>query len=515
MTMRDKRPPRAAWKTQPLTEWEKERQLQSRGNTAAAEPSQAPPIEGNKPPPAGKRFGGPKPFPQGGKGRGKGRSGKGSQGFQGPMSSGITKRASGPVINPRLANPTGYVDGGYIQARGEREESTNVLENHGERANERQDRPFQGPNGNKPKGSRNNRRGKGPRPSEPRQPGQQRQSGQQGQQGQPGQGRAGGKPARQGAAPAGARERLQKVMARSGHGSRRNIEILIAQGHISINGQVAKLGDQVAPGDRVLLDNRPLRLKYGQDLPKVLLYHKQEGEICTRDDPEGRPTVFDKLPRVHGGRWVAVGRLDFNTSGLLVFTTDGELANNLMHPRFEVEREYAVRLLGELSAEQHQQLVNGVTVDDEPCKFEALEDRGGEGSNHWYHVILREGKNREVRKMFEAVGMAVSRLMRVRFGQIMLPPRLKRGMMMELPEEEVEQILSWAGVKKDEPETAEPGNVRAEGDEFDEFDEHLPNGNVISAPASAAAPGGQPRQGRPGGGKSRNRKRGRKPAPTP
>ena len=192
----------------------------------------------------------------------------------------------------------------------------------------------------------------------------------------------------------------------------------------------------------MLLDNRPLRLKFGGDLPKVLLYHKQEGEICTRDDPEGRPTVFDKLPRVHGGRWVAVGRLDFNTSGLLVFTTDGELANNLMHPRFEVEREYAVRLLGELTAEQHQQLLNGVMVDDELCKFEALEDRGGEGSNHWYHVILREGKNREVRKMFEAVNMAVSRLMRVRFGQITLPPRLKRGMMMELPEEEVEQILS-------------------------------------------------------------------------
>jgi 23S rRNA pseudouridine2605 synthase len=300
-------------------------------------------------------------------------------------------------------------------------------------------------------------------------------------------------------------------MARSGHGSRRNIEILIAQGHISINGQVAKLGDQVSPGDRVLLDNRPLRLKFGGDLPKVLLYHKQEGEICTRDDPEGRPTVFDKLPRVHGGRWVAVGRLDFNTSGLLVFTTDGELANNLMHPRFEVEREYAVRLLGELTAEQQVLLTTtGVMVDDELCKFEALEDRGGEGSNHWYHVILREGKNREVRKMFEAVNMAVSRLMRVRFGQIQLPPRLKRGMMMELPEEEVEQILSWAGVTKEEPEPAEPGNVRAAGDEFDEFDEHLPNGNVI-APAPSALPGRQPRQGKPGGGKSRHRNRKRKP----
>jgi 23S rRNA pseudouridine2605 synthase len=377
-------------------------------------------------------------------------------------------------------------------------------------------RPFQSPNGAKPKGARNNRRGKGPRPSEPRQP-EQRQGGQQRP---PGQQRSGGKP-RTAGAPTGARERLQKVMARSGHGSRRNIEILIAQGHISINGQVAKLGDQVAPGDRVLLDNRPLRLKFGGDLPKVLLYHKPEGEICTRDDPEGRPTVFDKLPRVHVGRWVAVGRLDFNTSGLLVFTTDGELANHLMHPRFEVEREYAVRLLGELTAEQQVLLTTtGVMVDDELCKFEALEDRGGEGSNHWYHVILREGKNREVRKMFEAVNIAVSRLMRVRFGQIQLPPRLKRGMMMELPEEEVEQILSWAGVKNEEPEEEpQPGNVRVAGDEFDEFDEHLPNGNVIAPAPSTAAPGRPPRQGqgpgqgRPGGGKSRNRKRPRKPTP--
>jgi len=502
--MRDKRPPRTAWKTQPLTDWERERQLQSRGNTATGEPSQAAMVDGNKPSSA-KRFGGPKPFAPGGKGRGgKSRGGKGGQGFQGPMSSGTSKRASGPVINPRLAKPTGYVDGGYIQARVDREESTNVLENRNEGFSERQDRPPQGPNGNKPKGSRNNRRGKGPRPGEPRPQGQQRQPGQQ---------RAGGKAARQGGAPAGARERLQKVMARSGHGSRRNIEILIAQGHVSINGVLAKLGDQVAPGDRVLLDNRPLRLKFGGDLPKVLLYHKPEGEICTRDDPEGRPTVFDKLPRVPGGRWVAVGRLDFNTSGLLVFTTDGELANNLMHPRFEVEREYAVRLLGELSAEQHQQLLNGVTVEDELCKFEALEDRGGEGSNHWYHVILREGKNREVRKMFDAVGVAVSRLMRVRFGQIQLPPRLKRGMMMELPEEEVEQILSWAGVKKEEPEAAEPGNVRAEGDEYDEFDAHLPNGNLIAPPPSpsAAPPGRQPRHGKPGGGKSRHRGRNRKP----
>jgi 23S rRNA pseudouridine2605 synthase len=248
------------------------------------------------------------------------------------------------------------------------------------------------------------------------------------------------------------RERLQKVMAQSGHGSRRNIEILIAQGHVTINGQVAKLGDSVGPGDKVKLDGRLIRLRFGESLPRVLLYHKQTGEIVTRDDPEKRPTVFDRLPKVQGGRWVSVGRLDFNTEGLLIFTTDGELANRLMHPRFEVEREYAVRLLGELTEEHKAKLLEGIDIEGEPCKFDSIEDRGGEGANHWYHVVLREGKNREVRGMMEALGLTVSRLLRVRYGPVEMPGFLKRGMMREMQEEDVQNLLAFAGMQEVQPQ---------------------------------------------------------------
>ena len=244
------------------------------------------------------------------------------------------------------------------------------------------------------------------------------------------------------------RERLQKVMAQSGYGSRRNIEILIAQGHITVNGAVAKLGDVAGPGDKVKLDGELLRLRFGEQLPRVLLYHKPEGEIVTRDDPEGRATVFEKLPKVNGGRWVAVGRLDLNTGGLLLFTTNGELANRLMHPRFEVEREYAVRVMGEINEEHQAKLLAGIDIEGDLCKFDSIEDRGGEGSNHWYHVVLREGKNREVRKMLEALGLMVSRLMRVRYGPIALPGFLKRGMMREMNEDEVTELLAFSGANK-------------------------------------------------------------------
>ncbi len=281
----------------------------------------------------------------------------------------------------------------------------------------------------------------------------------------------------------GKRERLQKVMAQSGYGSRRNVEILIAQGHLTINGQLAKLGDQVGPGDRVKLDGKLIHLRFGEQLPRVLLYHKPEGEICTRDDPEGRPTVFDKLPRLSNSRWVSVGRLDFNTSGLLLFTTSGDLANRLMHPRFEVEREYAVRLMGQLTPEQFALLTGeGVDVDGEKCRFDRLEDRGGEGSNHWYHVVLREGKNREVRRMFEAVGLMVSRLMRVRYGPVELPGFLKRGMSRDLAEDDVANLMAFAGVgEADEGEDEEaddeyaPGNVHTgEPEEPEPDDEYDP-----------------------------------------
>jgi len=273
-----------------------------------------------------------------------------------------------------------------------------------------------------------------------------------------------GKDERNGGSSPGKRERLQKVMAQSGHGSRRNIEILIAQGHITINGQVAKLGDSVGPGDKVKLDGHLINLRFGDPLPRVLVYHKTAGEIVTRDDPQKRPTVFDRLPKVNGARWVSVGRLDFNTEGLLIFTTNGELANRLTHPRFEVEREYAVRLLGELTEEARQKLLAGVDIDGESCKFDSIEDRGGEGANHWYHVILREGKNREVRRMMEAVGLTVSRLMRVRFGCVELPGHVKRGQMKEMDEEQVQNLLNFAGMNEPPPAASADEEVEDEMD---------------------------------------------------
>jgi 23S rRNA pseudouridine2605 synthase len=208
------------------------------------------------------------------------------------------------------------------------------------------------------------------------------------------------------------------------------------------------------------------------------MYHKPEGEIVTRDDPEKRPTVFDKLPKVNGGRWVSVGRLDLNTGGLLLFTTSGDLANKLTHPRFEVEREYAVRVMGEIDEEKRDRLLKtGVDIDGELCTFDSIEDRGGEGSNHWYHVVLREGKNREVRRMMEAVGLMVSRLMRVRFGSVPLPGFLKRGMLREMDEDAVLDLMGFAGVN-------EPPPAAEEAEEAEE-DEHDSIGNRIDPRAAS------------------------------
>lgn len=241
-------------------------------------------------------------------------------------------------------------------------------------------------------------------------------------------------------------QRLHKLLALAGLGSRRDMEELIASGRITINGQVAQVGAGVTPADVVRLDKRTLHLPFEAELPRVLVYHKPEGEIVSQDDPEKRATVFDKLPRMRGGRWVAIGRLDINTSGLLIFTTSGELANHFMHPRYEVEREYAVRLMGELTEGQMLQLREGIELDDGVAQFDAIQDKGGEGANHWYQVILREGRNREVRRLFEAIGLMVSRLMRVRFGPINLPARVKRGQMLELPSKDVAALLEWAGL---------------------------------------------------------------------
>ncbi len=254
-------------------------------------------------------------------------------------------------------------------------------------------------------------------------------------------------------------ERLQKVLAQAGLGSRREMEAWIAAGRITVNGAVATLGVRIAEGDRVQVDGRNIRLKLDVEpqLPRVLLYHKQEGEIVSRDDPDGRANVFDELPRLRGQKWIAIGRLDFNTSGLLIFTTSGELANRLMHPRFEVEREYAVRVQGEMSPEQMKQMVNkGIELEDGFVKFDKLSDEGGEGFNHWYRIVIKEGRNREVRRTFEALGLPVSRLMRVRFGIVNLPPRIKRGMMAELGEGEVRAIMEWVDLPVPAPRQQRP-----------------------------------------------------------
>jgi 23S rRNA pseudouridine2605 synthase len=231
------------------------------------------------------------------------------------------------------------------------------------------------------------------------------------------------------------------MLAQAGLGSRREMEELIAGGQVTINGKIARIGDRVGPEDVVRLGKRTIHFRHSGTLPRVMIYHKPEGEIVSRDDPQGRPSVFDKLPQLRSSKWIAIGRLDYNTSGLLVFTTDGELANRLMHPRFEVEREYAVRIMGRLTPEITERLTAGIELEDGLARFDQLSDQGGEGSNHWYRVILKEGRNREVRRMFESVGMTVSRLMRVRFGPINLPPRLKRGKWMELDEVETRRLL--------------------------------------------------------------------------
>lgn len=241
-------------------------------------------------------------------------------------------------------------------------------------------------------------------------------------------------------------QRLHKLLALAGLGSRRDMEELIASGRVTINGQTAQVGAGVTAQDVVRVDGRPLRLPFEAELPQVLIYHKPEGEIVSQDDPEGRATVFDKLPRIKQGKWIAIGRLDINTSGLLIFTNSGELANRFMHPRYEVEREYAVRVFGELTEDQIAMLTHGVELEDGPASFDRIIAQGGEGANHWYQVIIREGRNREVRRLFEAFQLPVSRLMRVRFGPVNLPPRVKRGSMLKLEQKQVVELLEWAGL---------------------------------------------------------------------
>ncbi len=230
-------------------------------------------------------------------------------------------------------------------------------------------------------------------------------------------------------------------MADAGFGARREIEAWIAAGRVEVNGEPAHLGQRIIPADKVKVGGRLVNLRLAGRAPRVLLYHKPEGEIVSRDDPQGRPSVFNALPRLRGGRWIAVGRLDFNSCGLLLFTTDGALANRLMHPRYGLEREYAVRVLGALDEASLQKLTEGIELEDGVAKFVRLSPAGGEGANHWYRVVIEEGRNREVRRMFAALGVTVSRLMRIRYGPITLPPNLKRGRYVELGPAKVQALL--------------------------------------------------------------------------
>jgi 23S rRNA pseudouridine2605 synthase len=228
-------------------------------------------------------------------------------------------------------------------------------------------------------------------------------------------------------------EKLQKILANVGLGSRRELETWISQGRVTVNGKTAKLGDRVSPQDSVQVDGKTIDLSVNkQQAARVLLYYKPEGQICTQQDPEGRETVFSALPHLASGRWIMVGRLDINTSGLLLFTTDGELANRLMHPAYEIEREYAVRVLGVVDPVALQRLKQGVQLEDGMAKFLQIKDAGGEGANHWYQVTLAEGRNREVRRLWESQGLSVSRLLRIRFANIELPKKLRSGQIQEL-----------------------------------------------------------------------------------
>lgn len=282
-------------------------------------------------------------------------------------------------------------------------------------------------------------------------------------------------------------EKLQKVLARAGFGSRRELEAWIAQGRVSINGKVATLGDRVGVKDVIRVDGNIVpREKISGGRRRVLMYHKPVGEVSTRSDPEGRPTVFDHLPHLRNGRWVAVGRLDINTSGLLLFTSDGELAHRLMHPSSQVVREYAVRVMGEVAPEMLKRLQEGVELEDGSARFDSIVDAGGEGINHWYHVTLLEGRNREVRRLWESQGVVVSRLSRVRYGPVTLPRWLRDGKFDDVPEQQLQALLELVGLAEPKEAKASPRGRRGKAEE----QEYAPRGRDDS---SQMPPWGSPR----------------------
>ena len=240
-------------------------------------------------------------------------------------------------------------------------------------------------------------------------------------------------------------EKLHKALANLGWGSRRKMEQWISEGRVTIDGAVARLGDRVRAGQSVRLDGKPVDLEEAREV-RVLLYHKPVREVCSRHDPEGRKTVFERLPKLKSGRWISVGRLDFNTSGVLLFTTDGALANALMHPSNAIEREYLVRVMGRVDDPMLERLKSGVELDDGPARFSDIQEGGGEGINRFFYVVLMEGRNREVRRLWESQGLTVSRLKRVRYGEVFLPSKLKKGQWLELPQRDVDVIYDMAGL---------------------------------------------------------------------
>jgi 23S rRNA pseudouridine2605 synthase len=313
--------------------------------------------------------------------------------------------------------------------------------------------------------------------------------------------------------------KLHKVLAEAGLGSRRDMEDLIMSGRVSVNGEPAHIGQRILPTDHVRINGKLIQRRVSKKPPRVLVYHKPAGEIVSHDDPDGRPSVFDRLPTMKAGKWVAVGRLDFNTEGLLLFTTSGDLANRLMHPRYSIDREYAVRTLGELEEGMRQKLLAGVELEDGMAQFSKIADGGGEGINKWYRVVIGEGRNREVRRMFEAIGLTVSRLIRTRYGAMTLPSGLKRGRWEELEENEVRDMLVTYGIEKKgapldargpkERAEREPNGNRADAsnnnaDPFPKaarngFGRPQPQGQFQGRPQGQGRPGGQSGPGRPGG----------------
>lgn len=262
-------------------------------------------------------------------------------------------------------------------------------------------------------------------------------------------------------APMADTPKLHKVLAQAGMGSRLEMEQLIMEGRITVNNEPAHIGQRVQFGDHVKVNGKPIRFRIEAPPARVIAYHKPVGEVVTHDDPQNRPTVFRRLPKLFQGKWQSVGRLDLNTEGLLLFTSSGDLANNLMHPRFGLEREYAVRVLGALNKEEKQKMLDGVKLDDGVAQFGSIEEGGGEGSNCWYRVTISEGRNREVRRMFEAVGHAVSRLIRIRYGAMVLPRGLKRGAWMELDEGDIKSLMKVVGARSPQAQGEEesPGRI--------------------------------------------------------